>query len=138
MIVARATCLALMVALTGSFALAKDTYPPVEILLSTGETVLGEKITYPKGDAKITAAIVTMMPGQSTGLHRHEVPLFAYILEGEITVNYGDHGTKTYRQGDSLIEAFQSRHLGRNTGTGIVRILAVFAGAEGTANTVSD
>ncbi|WP_172299111.1 cupin domain-containing protein [Pseudoruegeria sp. HB172150] len=119
-------------------AFAKDTYPPVETLLSSKETVIGQDFTYPEGDAKITAAIVTMQPGASTGWHVHDAPLFAYILEGEITVDYGPDGKNTYREGDSLIEAFETRHNGTNTGDGIVRILAVFAGAENTPNTVSE
>ena len=119
-------------------ALARDTYPPLDVLLSSGKTVIGQPIEYPEGPAKITAAIVTMQPGQSTGWHRHDAPLIAYILEGQITVDYGPDGTRTYREGDSLIEAFETRHNGTNTGDGIVRILAVFAGAEGTQNTVSE
>lgn len=117
---------------------ARDSYPPLDVLLSTGETVIGQQVSYPNGPAKITAAIVTMQPGQSTGWHRHDVPLFAYILEGEITVDYGPDGVKTYRAGDSLIEAFHSRHNGTCTGDVPVRLLAVFAGAEGAENTVAE
>ncbi len=79
-----------------------------------------------------------MQPGQQTGWHTHEVPLFAYVMEGEITVDYGPDGTITYTAGDSLIEAYKTRHNGTNTGSGIVRILAVFAGADGIPNTVSE
>ncbi|MDG1430429.1 MAG: cupin domain-containing protein [Paracoccaceae bacterium] len=118
---------------------AADTeYPPLDVLLSTGETIIGQTIDYPEGPAKMTSAIVTMQPGQQTGWHTHEVPLFAYVIEGEITVDYGPDGTKTYLAGDSLIEAYKTRHNGINTGSGIVRILAVFAGAEGIPNTVSE
>ena len=49
-------------------------YPAVP-LLSTGTTILGEKIKYPSGDAKVTAAIVTLAPGGRTVLHTHDVPL---------------------------------------------------------------
>ena len=34
------------------------------------------------------------------------------------------------------MEAFRSLHNGRNSGTGNVRLLAVFMGAEGVENTV--
>jgi len=119
-------------------AYSDDSYPPLDVLLSSTETVIGQPIAYPEGQAKITAAIVTMVPGQKTGWHKHNVPLFAYMLEGELTVDYGENGMKTYREGDSLIEAFQTSHNGENTGAGNARILAVFAGAEGVANTVMD
>lgn len=119
-------------------AAAQDSYPPLDILLSSPETVIGQPYEYPEGQAKITAAIVTMQPDQSTGWHFHEAPLFGYILEGELTVDYGEDGTRTYKTGDSLIEAFETLHNGTNTGAGQLRILAVFAGAEGVPNTVSE
>ena len=34
----------------------------------------------------------------------------AYILEGELTVDYGAHGTRTYKQGQSLMEAMSVAH----------------------------
>jgi len=34
-------------------------------------------------------------PGGRTVLHKHGVPLFAYVLEGEITVDYGDRGKRS-------------------------------------------
>jgi len=130
--------LALSLALLGTSAQAKDSYPPLDVLLSTSETIIAQPFAYPEGEARITAAIVTMLPGKETGWHHHEVPLFAYILEGELIVDYGADGTKLYRAGDSLIEAFKTRHNGKNTGTVPVRLIAVFAGAEGAANTVVD
>ena len=124
------------IGLIGGWGLARSTYPPLEVLLSDSKTVLGEELAYPEGPAKITAAIVTMLPGEETGWHRHEVPLFAWILEGEITVDYGEKGERSYSAGESFLEAFQSEHNGRNSGEELVRILAVFAGAEGVSNTV--
>lgn len=123
--------------LVSGAAHAEVTYPPVDVLLQTEATIIGEQVIYPEGPAQITVAIVTMQPGQSTGWHRHEVPLTAHLLEGELTVDYGDKGTRVYKAGDTLVEALGSSHNGQNTGAGIVRILAVFAGAVGVPNTVS-
>ena len=111
-------------------------YPAVP-LLSGGKTIVGEDITYPTtGKANITAAIVTLAPGESTIVHRHGVPLFAYILEGELTVDYGALGTKVYRQGDAFLEAMAVDHVGKNTGTGIMRTIAVYMGAEGSRDVI--
>lgn len=126
-----------IVGLIGGFAIAKTAYPPLDVLLSTGKTVIGQEIEYPGGTPKITAAIVTMKPGDSTGWHHHDAPLFAWILDGSLTVDYGADGTRTYEKGDSFIEAFRSEHNGTNTSDVDTRILAVFAGAEGVSNTVS-
>ena len=60
------------------------------------------------------------------------------MLAGELTVDCGPDGSRTYREGDALIEAFRTRHNGRNTGAEEVRLLAVFMGAEGVANTVME
>jgi len=105
-------------------------------LISTRQTILGQPIVYPtEGPAKVAAAIVTMQPGEETGWHQHDVPMFGYVLEGEVTVDYGAKGTHVYRQGDALVEAIDVPHNGRNTGKGEARILSVFMGAEGVPNT---
>jgi quercetin dioxygenase-like cupin family protein len=117
---------------------AESSYPPVDVLLQSETTIIGEQIVYPEGPAQITVAIVTMQSGQTTGWHHHEAPLTAHMLEGELTVDYGENGTRVYREGDTLIEALGSRHNGQNTGDGIARIFVVFSGAVGTPNTVSE
>lgn len=105
-------------------------YPAVS-LLSTGTSIVGETIRYPRnGPAHVTAAIVTLGPGEKTIMHRHGVPLFAHILEGELTVDYGRHGKRTYRPGDSFMEAMNVPHFGHNEGAKPVRLLAVYMGAK--------
>jgi quercetin dioxygenase-like cupin family protein len=116
-------------------AAAQASYPVVPIL-STATTVAGETLHYPTvGPAHVTAAIVTLEPGARTILHKHGVPLFAYILEGELTVDYGQRGKRTYRKGDAFMEAMDVAHFGADAGAQPVRILAVYMGAEGAADT---
>jgi quercetin dioxygenase-like cupin family protein len=114
---------------------AKPSYPAVP-LLSTGKNIVGETIRYPEGAAHITAAIVTLAPGGPTIVHKHGVPLFAYILSGELTVHYGTHGTRTYKKGDAFMEAMDVTHFGINKGDAPVRILAVYMGADGAKNVI--
>lgn len=119
-------------------ASAGEAYPSVK-LLETGTTVAGEPIAYPAtGPAKVTALVVTIAPGAETVLHHHPAPMFAYILEGEVKVDYGAAGQRTFHAGDSFMEAMNQPHKGINTGTLPVRILAVSMGAEGTANVAVD
>ncbi len=116
--------------------MAQQAYPTQE-LLSTATTVMEEPIVYPaSGPARVTASIVTIAPGAETIFHRHPAPMFAYILTGEVTVDYGDRGTRTFRQGEAMMETMQVRHRGMNLGQVPVRILSVHMGAEGTANVV--
>ena len=70
-------------------------------LLTTEADIVGQPLAYPEGKPKIMAAIVTIPPGGETGWHVHEVPLFVYIMEGEVTVDYGAKGVKVYKSGDS-------------------------------------
>jgi quercetin dioxygenase-like cupin family protein len=112
--------------------------PEVHTILSTGTTVAGELIRYPSdGPALITAVEITFEPGQQTGWHTHPVPLFGYMLEGELTVDYGEKGQRIYRKGDALVEAMNTAHNGRNMGQSKAKILAVFIGREGLQGSVS-
>ena len=110
--------------------------PEVRTVLSTGSTVTGEPIRYPSGaPAQITVVEITLQPGQQTGWHTHPVPLFGYILEGELTVDYGAKGKRIYLKGNGLAEAMNEAHNGRNAGPHPVKILAVFIGLEGVQGT---
>lgn len=129
--------LAAMLVLLATCAAANQGGYPAVPLLSTGKTIVGEPIRYPTtGPAHITAAIVTLAPGAKTIPHKHGVPLFAYILDGALTVDYGTHGKRTYRQGDAFMEAMDVAHFGINAGTQPVRILAVYIGAEGAKDVI--
>ena len=85
----RLTVVTLLMASLTTAALARDEgYYSVQELLVTGKTVVGENIQYPTtGAPKITVALVTVAPGAPAAFHRHPVPLVAYILEGELTVD---------------------------------------------------
>ena len=136
-----AALLAIGLILSSGAALAQSAPPPADaqggtrMVLQTGKTVTDEPIQYPAGKPKITAVEITLAPGQQTGWHTHPVPLFGYILEGELTVDYGPLGKRIYRQGDALVEAMNEAHNGHNSGQGAVKILAVFIGAEGIPDT---
>jgi quercetin dioxygenase-like cupin family protein len=115
---------------------AREPATPVAPLISSGETVAGEQIVYPTGaPARVTAAVVVLAPGEETGWHTHNVPVVGYVLEGVLQVDYGEKGVRVYRAGDAMLEAMHIAHNGRNIGSGPMRILAVFVGADGIAPT---
>ena len=116
--------------------IGSDGKPSVAELLSTTRTIVGEPIVYPQGEGKITAAIVTMPPGQETAWHTHGVPLAGLILEGELTVEYKDKGSRTYRAGEAVAEAIGVPHRGRNSGAGPLRFFVVYMGAQGRPTTL--
>ena len=120
-----------------AFAAAEDAAaikPTVTPVLESSTAIIGQPIAYPAGTAKVTAAIITIPAGGETGWHTHAVPLFGYMLDGELTVDYGSEGTHVYKVGDALMEAMNWPHDGMNKGTVPVRILAVYIGAVGLPN----
>jgi quercetin dioxygenase-like cupin family protein len=145
-----ATFVTLVIALPSHPLVAQDAQPspetesraapkgyPAVPLLSASTTIVGEPIRYPtSGPAHVTGSIVTLAPGGRTVVHKHGVPMFAYILEGEITVDYGAKGKRTYRQGDALMEAMDVAHFGENTGSQPMRLIAVYMGAKGASDVV--
>ena len=95
---------AILLAASLAFAAAEDAAaikPTVTPVLESSTTIIGQPIAYPAGTAKVTAAIITIPPGGETGWHTHAVPLFGYMLDGELTVDYGSEGTRVYKVGDS-------------------------------------
>lgn len=123
-------CLVFWVALTFlilSAAQAEEAYKKVQPVLSTSETVMGEKLQFPDGSPlNITSSIVTISPGDETVWHKHGTPLFIYILSGEVTVEYDNKKPRTFGPGESFMEAMDYWHRGTNRGKEPVRILAVF------------
>lgn len=101
------------------------------------QTVLNQTIAYPvSGNAQISSAIVTLISGEETGWHRHDAPMYAYILSGTLQVSYEGGVVKTYKSGDAIMEAIGTYHNGKNIGKDPVRIIVVNIGAVGVENTV--
>jgi len=125
-------------AIVAAGAALADGYPSVPLLSATA-TITNEPIRYPTtGPARVSAQIVTIQPGASTIVHRHGAPMFAYVMDGEVTVDYGAKGSMTFKKGESFIEAMQVPHKGINNGAIPVAILAVSMGAEGTDNVIPE
>lgn len=96
-----------------------------ETIAVIDKTIIGQELIYPTGPGLITSKIITIPIGAETGLHIHEVPMFGYVMEGQITVDYGDMGSKTFVKGDTLVEAINYTHNGKNTGNIPAKILVV-------------
>jgi quercetin dioxygenase-like cupin family protein len=109
-----------------------------EVLLDMQElTVLDQPIAYPKKTpAQVSSSIIQLEPGQETGWNKHRVPMYAYVLEGTLSVEYDAGVTKEYPAGTALMEAQNVWHNGTNKGDVPVRLLVVFMGAKGAKNTV--
>ena len=108
------------------------------VLDKQAQTVLDQLLQYPNGSqAQVSSAILTIAPGVSTGLHKHDAPMYAYILEGTLTVTYEGGIVKEFSAGSAILEAVGTPHNGENKTDEPVKILVVNMGAEGVANSVT-
>lgn len=101
-------------------------------ILETATTAAGQPIRFPQGENQLSAFMVEVAPGGQVGRHVHPVPLFAYILEGTLTVEVEGHGTHTFKAGEGFVDVVNLWHNGRNLGDQRVRFLVVHTGQKGT------
>ena len=100
---------------------------PIE---APSQTVLGQTYTFPAGVPLIKVFNITIEPGMKTAPHKHEVPLLAYILSGELGVDYGSRGEKSFSPGQSYVEALDWCHVGYAVGDEAVELLGIYLGQQ--------
>lgn len=106
----------------------------IEQVLKTDTTSIGQKIVYPQvQDAEVTIAKITFPPGSSTGWHKHDIPVFAYVVEGELTVELKDGKIIQFAAGSSFAEVFDTWHNGVNNGKENMVLIAFYMGEKGKA-----
>lgn len=137
----RTLCLATAIALSSASVLAQDDPLPegftTEPLIKTALTRDGEPIVYPTGTPEIVSVIGTLEPGGRTALHEHPVPVYVYVLEGELELKSEGGEPQRYSAGQAFIEAQNRKHQAFNVADAPARVLVVFVGAEGQPPTVA-
>ncbi|WP_431025580.1 cupin domain-containing protein [Halomonas sp. H5] len=136
-----ALTLGLAIALPITAALAQDDALPAgfeaEPVLRTTTTRDGDPIAWPQGTAEIVSVIGTIEPGGRTPLHQHPVPVYVYILEGEVELRTEGGDPHVYGAGEAYIEALNRDHQLFNMTDSDAKVLVVFAGAEDQPTTVT-
>jgi quercetin dioxygenase-like cupin family protein len=109
----------------------------VTSLLRTSENTIGQAIEYPRtGTPEVSALLIEIPPGRQTGWHKHPVPIFAYVLSGTLTEEFGDGKKYDFHQGQALAEAVETPHNGYNAGTDPVKLILFVIGEKGVPFTV--
>jgi quercetin dioxygenase-like cupin family protein len=104
----------------------------VEQLLKTDTTRAGQGFVYPDPiNDEITISKITILPGQSTGWHKHEYPVFAYVLKGNLTVELEDGQSIHFPENSTFAEIINTFHNGFNRGDEPVILLAFYLGEKG-------
>ena len=118
-----------------ALAVNENSAVKVTVLLKTTSDWDGKQIVYPQGQAELTALLVEIAPGESTGWHQHPVPSFAFLLEGSLEITLKDGRVKHLQPGEALSEVTDTMHIGRAVSMTPVRIVVFYAGATGKALT---
>lgn len=120
----------------GTMARADD-YQGVKAtrILTSTTAANGQKLSYLKTDnPEVTAMIVEIPPGAETGWHTHAVPVYAYMLAGNITVEMAGGKKYDFKEGDAIFEVRDTPHNGRNNGTQTARLVVFYTGEVGKPN----
>jgi quercetin dioxygenase-like cupin family protein len=99
-------------------------------------SIAGEPVAYPSTpNPEISSYIMPIAPGATTQWMTHPVPAYLYVLEGTLTVEFAEDGSrKEFKAGQAFLQARTKWHRGRNDGNVPVRFLAVFCGAKDVPN----
>jgi quercetin dioxygenase-like cupin family protein len=102
-----------------------------ELIPASVNNAIGEPISYPDGAAEISSWIAAFEPGGQTALHRHPVPIYVYVLEGEFELRVDGGEPMPMGEGQAFIEP-QNRNMQIfNVADGPGRLLVVAMAAQG-------
>ena len=104
----------------------------LETILKTDTTSIGQKIVYPNFvNEEVSIVKVILPPGKSTGWHKHFFPVFAYVLQGTLTVEVEKMKALQFPVNSSFSEVVNTLHNGVNNGKEDVILIAFFLGEKG-------
>lgn len=108
-----------------------------KIILQTETMSNGEPIDYLDADRpQVTVMTVDIAPGAGTGWHSHPMPVYAYVMAGQLTVEIEGGKAAEFREGDAIIEVVKLRHNGINHGKAPVKLLVFYLGAKDVLNVI--
>ncbi len=137
--IAAVLALGLSLSISPSFAADYDAGVTARVLKKTTVTSNGQKIAYPATDRpEVTAMAVDLAPGAETGWHKHPVPVYAYVISGNLSVELEDGRQLSFGAGEAIIEVVDTLHNGINRGTEPVRLAVFYTGAEGEPIVIKD
>lgn len=97
----------------------------------------GDPISLPTGTTEIISTVATLEPDGRTPLHQHPVPVYAYVLEGEVELRTEGGDPQRYAAGEAWLESQNRMHQAFNVGNDPAKLLIVIIGEEGQAPTVT-
>jgi quercetin dioxygenase-like cupin family protein len=100
-------------------------------------TIAGEPELYlSTPEPEVSSAVFTFPAGSVSQWMTHPSPVYVYVLEGTLAVEFEDGSAQSFRAGQAFLQCRSTWHRGRNDGPQTMRFLAVFFGAKGVPNVV--
>jgi quercetin dioxygenase-like cupin family protein len=107
-------------------------------VLKSTKTADGDPLKLPQtGNAEIVSVIGTLDPGGRTARHQHPVPVFVYVMEGQLEVKTEGGEPRSYKAGEAFLESVDRWHQAFNNADSDTKILVVFIGEEGKPTTIA-
>lgn len=114
-----------------------DTGVQSRVILQAETMSNGEPIDYLDADRpQVTVMTVDIAPGVATGWHSHPMPVYAYVMAGQLTVEIEGGKTAEFGEGAAIIEVVNLRHNGTNHGKVPVKLLVFYLGAKDVPNVI--
>jgi len=107
------------------------------VLLKTTVTATDQPLTLPQTDKpEVTSMLITIQPSGQSSLHKHPVPIIAYVLEGTLETRV-EGVSRTYKVGEAVVEPMNSPMQAFNPGSVPTKLLVVMIGEEGKPNSIA-
>ncbi|MCX5883112.1 MAG: cupin domain-containing protein [Deltaproteobacteria bacterium] len=120
--------------LVQSSTVQTEEYSNLEVkkLLTSTTSSNGQQLSYLRTDhPEVTVLVIRIPSGGSTGWHQHPVPVYAYMLEGSLTVEMKDGKTYEFKKGEVILEEMNALHNGYNSGSDTASLVVFYTGAVG-------
>ena len=108
-----------------------------ELLMQSTTSWDGGAITYPEGEAEITAVRLVIQEGELPAFHCHPIPTFGYVAHGSVQVETRNGDITTLEEGQVLTEVMNTVHRGISL-DGRAELIVFYAGAKGVATTLPE
>lgn len=105
-----------------------------QILMQGDTTYSGQNINFPAGNAAISISKVIIPKGASTGWHKHENHVFAFVEQGTLTLEVENGCKREFKKDSTIAEVVNMSHNGVNRGDEDV-VLIVFQTLPGNNRT---
>jgi quercetin dioxygenase-like cupin family protein len=118
-------------------ALAADA-PAVKVtpVLTTTKTAIGQPLVLPTKNPQVIVTTLEIAAGAKLPRHKHPFARYAYVLQGEVTIEYNGGKSAVFREGEFIVQAIGVWHFGTNTGGIPLRLLVIDQVDAGRSNTI--